>query len=120
MLSRLRRSLARSTDELHAEALQARFAAAGTAPIAEAPDRGAVRIRGEVAGLQVVPRAGAPALEVTLDDGTGRAVVVFTGRTRVGGLDPGRAVEAIGMARRAGGRLVLLNPEYRLLRSGSP
>jgi hypothetical protein len=44
------------------------------------------RLRGEVAGLQVVPRAGAPSLEVTVDDGSGRAVVVFTGRTRVGGL----------------------------------
>ena len=115
MLARLRRTLVRSTDDLHAEALQARFAATGATPIAEAPDRGAVRIRGEVAALQVEPRAGAPALEVTLDDGTGRAVVVFTGRTRVGGLDPGRPVEVVGTARRIGERLVLLNPEYRLL-----
>ena len=115
MLDRLRRSLARGTDELHAEALAARFAASGATPIGSAADRGHVRVRGEVAGLQVVPRAGAPSLEVTLDDGTGRAVVVFTGRTRVGGLDPGRPVEATGMARRVGGRLVLLNPEYRLV-----
>lgn len=111
---RLRHTLARSTEDLHAEALQARFAT-GATPIAEAPERGAVRVRGEVAALQVEPRAGAPALEVTLDDGTGRAVVVFTGRTHIGGLDPGRAVEVVGMARRTGGRLVLVNPEYRLL-----
>ena len=110
---RLRRTLARTTEDLHAEALQARFA--GATPIADAPERGAVRVRGEVAALQVEPRAGAPALEVTLDDGTGRAVVVFTGRTHIGGLDPGRAVEVVGMARRTGGRLVLVNPEYRLL-----
>jgi hypothetical protein len=115
MLDRLRRSLARSTDDLHAEALAARFASPDTTPMGDAADRGAVRIRGEVAGLQVVPRAGAPSLEVTLDDGTGRAVVVLTGRTRVGGLDPGRPVEVTGMARRTGGRLLLLNPEYRLL-----
>jgi hypothetical protein len=115
MLGRLRRSLARGTDELHAEALAARFASTDSTPIGGAADRGRVRVRGEVAGLQVVPRAGAPALEVTLDDGTGRAVAVFTGRTRVGGLDPGRPVELTGMARRTGGRLVLLNPEYRLL-----
>jgi RecG-like helicase len=115
MLARLRRTLARTTDDLHAEALQARFASTDTTRIADAPDRGAVRIRGEVAGLQVVPRADAQALEVTLDDGSAQAVVVFTGRTRVGGLDPGRPVEVVGMARRAHGHLVLLNPEYRLL-----
>ncbi len=115
MLDRLRRSLARTPEDLHTEALQHRFAGTGATPIGEAPDRGRVRVRGEVAALQVVPRAGAPALEVTLDDGSGRAVVVFTGRTRVGGLDPGRPVEAVGMARRVAGRLVLLNPEYRLL-----
>jgi RecG-like helicase len=115
MLDRLRRSLARTTDDLHAEALRTRFADGDATAIGSAPDRGRVRIRGEVAGLQVVPRAGSPALEVTLDDGTGRAVVVFFGRTGVGGLDPGRPVEAAGMARRTGGRLVLLNPEYRLL-----
>ena len=115
MLARLRRSLGRTTDDLHAAALQARFASTEATPIGEAPDRGAVRVRGEVASLQVVPRAGARAVEATLDDGSGRAVVVFTGRTRVGGLDPGRAVEVVGMARRVGGRLVLLNPEYRLL-----
>jgi RecG-like helicase len=115
MLARLRRTLNRTTDDLHAAVLQARFTSTEATPIADAPDRGAVRVRGEVSSLQVVPRAEAPALEVTLDDGSGRAVVVFTGRTRVGGLDPGRPVEVVGMARRVGGRLVLLNPEYRLL-----
>lgn len=116
MLDGLRRRLARTNEELHAESLQARYAHADATPIGEAADRGAVRIRGEVAGLQVVPRAGAPSLEVTLDDGSGRAVAVFTGRKRVGGLDPGRSVEVEGMARRDRGRLVLVNPGYTLLK----
>lgn len=111
----LRRRLARSNESLHAERLQQRFGHPDSTPIGEAPDRGRVRIRGEVAGLQVVPRAGAPSLEVTLDDGTGRAVAVFTGRRRLGGLDPGRAVLVEGAARRERGRLLLLNPAYTLL-----
>lgn len=111
----MRRRLSQTNEELHAEALQARFQHASCSPIGSAEDRGPVRIRGEVAGLQVVPRAGAPSLEVTVDDGTGRAVAVFTGRKRVGGLDPGRAVVLDGVARSERGRMVLLNPAYTLL-----
>lgn len=109
----LRARLTRSTEDLHADALRVRFQ--GATPIGAAGDRGLADVRGEVAALQVVPRAGAPALEVTVDDGTGRAVVVFTGRSRIAGLDPGRAVAVTGMARRERGRLVFLNPAYTLL-----
>jgi len=107
--------MAPSNESLHAERLQQRFRHPDSTPIAEAPDRGVVGIRGEVAGLQVVPHAGAPSLEVTIDDGTGRAVAVFTGRKRIGGLDPGRSVVVEGMARRERGRLLLLNPAYTLM-----
>jgi hypothetical protein len=107
--------MARTNEELHAERLQQRFGHDGATPIGEAAERGHVSIRGEVAGLQVVPRAGAPSLEVTIDDGSGRAVAIFTGRKRVGGLDPGRPLHVEGMARREGGRLVLFNPAYTLL-----
>lgn len=105
----------RSTEDLHAEALRRRFAARGCTPIGDAPPRGASSVCGEVAGLQVVPRAGAPSCEVTLDDGTGRAVVVFTGRTRVAGLDPGRSIAVSGMGRVERGRLLFVNPAYTLL-----
>ena len=60
--------------------------------ITDAPLRVRVRIGGEVQGLQVVPRAGSPSLEVTISDGTGRAVAVFTGRKKLPGVDPGRRV----------------------------
>src|SRR5690606_24089080 len=89
VLRSLRNRLSRSNEDLHAEALQARFGGDGCTRIGEAADRGPVRIHGEVSALQVVPRAGAPSLEVTISDGTGRAVAVFSGRRRIGGLDPG-------------------------------
>lgn len=113
--SGLRARLGRSTEDLHAEALQRRFTTWGATPIRDAPARGVSSVSGEVAALQVVPRAGAPSFEVTLDDGTGRAVMVFTGRSRVAGLDPGRSVAVSGMARRERGRLLFLNPAYTLL-----
>ena len=58
---------------------------------------------------------GSPSLEVTIADGTGRAVAVFTGRKRLGGIDPGRGVVLEGIGRLERNRLVLLNPAYQLL-----
>lgn len=115
VLRSLRNRLSRSTEELHAQGLQERYRHESCSSVAGATDRGMVRIRGEVAGVQIVPRAGAPSLEITVDDGSGRAVAVFTGRKRVGGLDPGRPVQVEGMGRREKGRLTLINPAYTLL-----
>lgn len=114
VLKALRNRLSRSNEEIHAATLQARFGDETCVAIGEAGDRGSVRIQGEVAAIQVVPRAGAPSLEVTIDDGTGRAVAVFTGRRRLGGLDPGRSLLVEGMARRDRSRLLLMNPRYTL------
>jgi len=115
VLKNLRKRLGQSTDELHEQALCDRYTAMGLEPISGVPRRAPVRIGGEVQGLQVVPRAGSPSLEVTVSDGTGRAVGVFTGRRRLGGIDPGRTVLFEGVGREERGRLLLVNPAYTLL-----
>lgn len=84
-------------------------------PISEAPVRQRVLIAGEVQGMQVVPRAGSPSLEVTVSDGSGRAAAVFYGRRRLGGVDPGRRVLLEGVGRIERGRLVLVNPAYTIV-----
>ncbi len=116
-LRRLVKNLRTSTDDLHREQLAGRFDAGhhDTVSIASAPLRTRIRIAGEVARLRVVPRAGSPSLEVTVDDGTGRALVVFTGRRSIAGIDPGRGLLLEGTARSERNRLVLMNPGYTLL-----
>ena len=116
-LRRIVKNLRTSTDDLHREQLADRFGAAthDTVAIVSAPMRTRIRVAGEVARLRVVPRAGSPSLEVTIDDGTGRALVVFTGRRSIAGLDPGRGVVLEGTARAERNRLVLMNPAYTLL-----
>jgi hypothetical protein len=111
------KGLRSSTDDLHRERLSGRFDAdqLGTIPIAGAPFRTRIRIVGEVARMRVVPRAGSPSLEVTIDDGTARALVIFTGRRRIGGIEPGRSLVVEGTAREQHSKAVLMNPEYRLL-----
>ena len=114
-LKNLRKRLASSTEEIDQVRLQDRFCDVECSKINAAEPRTRVVISGEVKAIQVVPRAGSPWLEVTVGDGTGKAVAVFTGRRRIGGLEPGRPVLLEGVAGTAHGRLQLLNPAYTLL-----
>jgi hypothetical protein len=115
VLSKLRRKLNQTVEDIDEERLQDRCKALGAVEIRNAPLRVQVKIGGEVQGLQVVPRAGSPSLEVTISDGTGRAVAVFTGRKKLPGVDPGRRVVIVGVGRQERGRMLLINPAYTLL-----
>lgn len=115
MLKKLRGRLSQSLDELDDERVQQRLADFGATAIADAEDRTPILLVGEIQGLQVVPRAGSPSLEVTIGDGTGRAVAVFTGRRRLGGIDPGRRLLVEGVGRRERGRLLMFNPAYTIV-----
>ena len=115
MLQKMRRRLSQSVEEIHEVRLQSRFTGLDVSSIATAAPREAVRIAGEVQSTQVVPRAGSPSLEVTISDGTGRAVAVFTGRRRLGGVECGRSLLIEGVGRTEHGHILVLNPAYQLL-----
>jgi hypothetical protein len=90
---------------------------ADAVPIGDVLPRQQVTIVGEVASVRIVPRAATAWLEVTLTDGSDRAVAMWTGRRRVAGVTPGRRMMVSGRALPSGpgGRMVLLNPLYELL-----
>lgn len=83
-------------------------------PITDIVPRTEVRVGGEVRSVRMVPRAGAPALEVTISDGRGSATAVFLGRRKIAGIAPGRRIAVEGIAGRHGNRVLLLNPLYTL------
>jgi RecG-like helicase len=74
-----------------------------------------VKVGGEVRSIRIVPRAGAPALEVTVSDGRGSVVAVFLGRRKIAGLSPGRKIALEGVVARDGKRALITNPAYELL-----
>lgn len=115
MLKNLKRRLSQSLEDLDDERVGQRLAELGVQPIGEAPERTPVVLAGEIQGLQVVPRAGSPSLEVTIGDGTGRAVAVFTGRRRLGGVDCGRRIIIEGVGRTERNRLLIVNPAYTIV-----
>ena len=111
MMKRLRIS----ADELDRTKLAELPAALGCTPISEIADRQLVEVVGRIGSIRIVPRAGAPVLEVNVEDGHGRAVAVFYGRRQIAGLHTGRTIRLAGRVRSHRGRTTLINPGYELL-----
>ena len=63
----------------------------------------------------MVPRASTASLELTIDDGHGRATAIFFGRKKLPGIAPGRSIVIEGMTMAEHGQVVLYNPAYELL-----
>ncbi len=89
----------------------------GVTPIGEAEPRQEVSVAGEITSLRIVPRAGTPSLEATVNDGSGTMVVVWTGRRYIPGVAPGKrlVLSGRGTPQGAAGRLTVFNPRYELL-----
>jgi hypothetical protein len=115
--TRLRRAISKwaNPSEQHARDMRAEYAGRTGTSIAEAPDRTPVVLRGSISSLTVRPRGGVPALEAELDDGSGTLVILWLGRRRIAGIDPGRSIQVEGRIGRQDGQRVLYNPRYELL-----
>ena len=105
----------KSVEEQDREALTAFCEHLGVTSMARIVPRTPVRLGGEVRSVRIVPRAGAPALEVVIADGRGQATAVFLGRRKIGGMSPGRRLVVEGVAARSDNRIMLVNPTYVLL-----
>ena len=107
--------LATPVEELDREQLRELCETLGVTPIPEIQPRTHVRVGGEVRSVRLVPRAGAPALEVTVNDGLSSATAVFLGRGHIAGITPGRRMTFEGVAGKYGNRYLVFNPTYTLL-----
>ena len=107
--------LATPTEELDRQALTEFCTVRGFTPMDQLEARTRASTGGEVKSVRIVPRAGAPALEVTVADGRGSATAVFLGRRKIAGMVPGKRIAMSGMVARDGKRLLFYNPEYEFL-----
>ena len=64
------------------------------------------------------PRAGVPALEAELYDGSGTVAIVWLGRRQIAGVEPGRGIRVHGRLAVNEGRPVMFNPRYELRPAG--
>jgi hypothetical protein len=97
------------SEELRKEALQV-----GCMRISDCSDRQIVSVTGTLRTVTLRPRAGVPALEAELFDGSAALDVVWLGRRSIVGIEPGRMIIASGRISMNRGRPVLFNPKYEL------
>ena len=111
-------SKAKPMRELDAERLVDRFAELRLQPIGELEARDRSKVCGEVKRMTIRPRSGIPSTEIVINDGTGDATVIFSGRRHVAGIEHGHCIIVEGVAFADANRLVFLNPSYSLLPMG--
>ena len=114
---RFRRALDRLTtgDQEHdARELQDEAASAGATAVVRCTRGEPVCVAGTVKAVVLRPRAGVPTLEAEVYDGTGTVTLVWLGRRRIRGVDPGRSLLARGRMTHHDGRPAIYNPAYEL------
>ena len=99
---------------LEAEELQEDLDRHGATPIASCGERRRFCVAGTLRTVTLRPRGGAPALEAELYDGSDVIDLVWLGRSKIVGIEPGRLVRAEGLVSLQDGRKVMFNPRYEL------
>lgn len=119
---RFKRALARMTadeEDLDSAHLRDDVASAGATEVSRCSVGAPVCIAGTLRQVVLRPLAGVPTLEAELYDGTGTVTLVWLGRRRIRGIDPGRTLIAHGRLTKRDGRATLFNPTYELRVSGA-
>lgn len=119
MTSSWRRLLAKlrhSHDDDHAEDLISQSKSLGTIPIDAVQDRQLARVSGVIRSVSFQPRtASSRTVEVEIDDGTRIMKLLWLGRYRISGINPGVNLIATGRVVIKRGLPTMFNPAYELL-----
>ena len=101
--------------EVHAEEERVTAVRLGGTPLSDLRARTRVTACGTLHSVTLRPRAGVPALEAELYDGTGSLTLVWLGRRQIAGIEPGRRIRVHGLVTDVPGRKVIYNPGYELV-----
>lgn len=115
LLRRLGERLTKSTDELHADNLRAQARSRGTTAIDTLADRQVATVSGTIRCVSLRPQSTAPALVAELFDGSTTLVLIWLGRRKIRGIEPGASVQVTGRVCHREGRATIFNPAYDLL-----
>ncbi|MPZ61481.1 MAG: DNA-binding protein [Propionibacteriales bacterium] len=108
------RRLAPSQSDIEARELQSEVREVGCSRVIDAQERQRVEVAGTLRHVTLRPRSGTPALEAELYDGSGCVVLVWLGRRRIAGIQPGAHVTAEGRISTQDAQKVIYNPRYEL------
>jgi hypothetical protein len=111
---RLVRKLTSEVEDLDADDLSEQAEAGGAQRACDCRSGQEVTVLGRLRSVELSPRDAACTLEAELFDGTEGVTLVWLGRRRIPGIEPGRTVKAKGRIAVRDGRKVLYNPYYEL------
>lgn len=83
-------------------------------PLGELRRGALVTVAGRISAVVYTPREHVPTLEADLFDGSAAIALVWLGRRRIAGVEPGRRLVARGRVGVHDGRLAIYNPWYEL------
>jgi len=112
--NRLVRRLTSDVSELDADDLSREVDAVGAQRACDCRSGEEVTVLGRLRSVELCPRDAAATLEAELYDGTEGVTLVWLGRRRIAGIEPGRTIKARGRIAVRDGRKVLYNPYYEL------
>lgn len=115
--SRLVRKLTSDVDELDADDLTEKSEAGGAQRACDCRSGDEVTVLGRLRSVDLCPGSSEAAVEAELFDGTDDVTLVWLGRRRIPGIEPGRTVKARGRLAERDGQKVLYNPYYELLQT---
>jgi hypothetical protein len=109
-----------TADEREASALARMLDDTGATTIAAANAGEEYTLAGVLASVTVHPVGTTHGLDAELFDGTGRVRLVWLGRERIPGIDPGRCLSIRGRVVHSTGHALptVFNPRYTLLANG--
>lgn len=107
--------LTASTHQLDASVLQAEVEQLNSCTLMNKICRGeTVTVGGRIKSVVYTPRENVPTLEAELFDGTSSIKLVWLGRRRIPGIEPGRRLIARGRVGDHEGDAAIYNPWYEL------
>jgi hypothetical protein len=107
--------LTASTSRLDAAELREEVTQRDCVPLQDLRRGGCVQVVGRLRAVVYTPSETVPTLEAELFDGSDSIDLVWLGRRRIAGVEPGRRVVARGRVGEHNGRKAIYNPWYELL-----
>lgn len=112
------RQLTSTAAELDAQELREDVVEAGAAAI-DTIDQGQIHtLKGAIQSVVFRPQISVPQLEAEFFDGSGHVTLVWMGRRKIRGINPGTRMAVTGRIVRRNGRLTMFNPNYAILPNG--
>ncbi|MCO1657734.1 OB-fold nucleic acid binding domain-containing protein [Pseudonocardia humida] len=111
---RMLRKLTSDVEVLDADDLTEDSAKSGAQRAAECACGQEVTVMGRLRSVDFCPQDAEASLEAELFDGTEGVTLIWMGRRRIPGIEPGRTMRVRGRLSVRGGRKVLYNPYYEI------